>query len=59
MLKHIFYLRIGVLFAFAIEMAALCSLNIEKPTLCFRSGEKLAYEVGACSTGIKRWHSAL
>lgn len=35
MLKHIFHLRIGVLFA--IEMAALCSLNIEKPDFFFFS----------------------
>lgn len=59
MLKHIFHLRIRVLFAFAIEMAALCSLNIEKPDFFFRSGVKVAYELDACSTGIKRLHSAL
>lgn len=58
MLKHIFHLRIGVLFA--IEMAALCSLNIEKPDFFFfRSGVKVAYELDAHSTGIKRLHSAL
>lgn len=53
MLKYIFHLHINVLLSFAIEMAILYSLYIEKPTLCSKNDEKLVYEIGVYSTLIK------